>query len=158
ANITRGISVGDLVLLEVIGLSDSLVKTTLVTVKAYSEAVWYANGLGLTPPTQLSPPTTPAIPILHTHLDFNQRLPGDPAPWNANASHVTVRYGWIAAGQLVPILSPQDKVLNSCTGLLTTTQDTPFPAGTAIPVLLKDKNGDGAEAAATVDPAAPTAM
>jgi hypothetical protein len=158
ANIARSISVGDPVLLDVTGVNDPQVRTTLVTVKAYSEAVWYANGFGTTPPTQLSPPTTPAIPIPHTHLDFNQQLPGDPATWNANSSHVTVRYGWAAAGQLVPILSPEDNALNSPTGSLTTTPDRPFPAGTAIRVLLEDKNGDGAEAAATVDPSAPTTM
>jgi predicted phage baseplate assembly protein len=155
ASIARGISVGDPVLLEVTGSSDPQVVSTLVTVKAYSEAVWYANGVGPTPPTELSPPTTPAVPIPHTHLDFKQPLQGN---WNANASYVTVRYGWVAARQLVPILSPQDNVLSSSTGSLTTSPATPFPAGTAMPVLLEDKNGDGAKAAATVDPSATTTM
>jgi hypothetical protein len=158
ASIARGIGVGDPVLLEVTGLSDAQITTTLVTVKAYSEAVWYANGVGPTPPTELSPPTTPAVPIPHTHLEFNQQLPGDPGNWNANASHVTVRYGWVAAGQLVPILSPQENVLNSGTGSLTASPTTPFPPGTAMPVLLEDKNGDGSEVVATVDPSAPTTM
>jgi predicted phage baseplate assembly protein len=155
ASIARGIGVGDPVLLEVTGSSDAQVTTTLVTVSAYSEAVWYANGAGPTPPTELSPPSTPAVPIPHTHLEFNQLLEGD---WNSNASHVTVRYGWAAAGQLVPILSPQDNVLNSATGSLTASPTTPFPPGTAMPVLLEDKNGDGSEAAATVDASAPTTM
>jgi hypothetical protein len=149
ASIARQISVGDPVLLDVSGLpSDAAVTTTLVTVKNYSEVVWYANGDGLSPPPQSSPPNPSliAIPITHTHLDFNQSLSG---AWNNNASLVTVRYAWTPVGQLVPILTAQDTVFRGGSGPLVTTTAATFPSG-ALPVLLEDATGDGAQAFASV--------
>jgi predicted phage baseplate assembly protein len=147
ASIARDIVAGSLVLLEVSGSSQNPpVATMVVSVKAYSEVVWYANGNGPNPPDPGSPPHTPAVPITHTHLDFDQLLQGD---WDGNSSLVTVRHDWKQVGQLAPVLAPQASTLTAA-GPLAVTAGTLPASGTPESVLLEDANSNGAEATATV--------
>jgi predicted phage baseplate assembly protein len=136
------------VLLEVSGApNDKLVATMVVSVKAYSEVVWYANGVGPEPPDPGSPPhIIPAVPITHTQLDFDQTLQGN---WDANSSLVTVRHDWKQVGQLAPVLAPQASTLTAA-GPLAVTAGTLPASGTAETVLLEDANANGAEATAAV--------
>jgi hypothetical protein len=146
ASIARDLSPGSLALLEVTGAAkDPSVVSTLVTIKAYSEAVWYANGDGLAPPDGPNPPIP--IPVLHTHIDFTQSLAAS-ASWNDEASLVTVRFGWSSVGQLVPVLSAAQAAFAGAPAVLTTT--AAFPIGVDLPVLLQDAQGNGASAIGTV--------
>jgi hypothetical protein len=145
ASIARDLSPGSLALLEVTGMpKDPSVVTTLVTIKAYSEAVWYANGNGLAPPDGPSPPIP--IPILHTHIDFIPSL--TTSVWNDEASLVTLRFGWSSVGQLVPVLSASQAAFAGAPAMLTTT--AAFPIAVDLPILLQDAQGDGASAVGTV--------
>ena len=141
ASIARDLSPGSLALLDVTG--NASVVTTLVTVGAYSEVVWYANGDGSTAPGGANPPIP--IPILHTHIDFSGSLSG---AWNDNAPQVTVRFGWSSVGQLVPLLSAAQAVFAGAPATLTTT--AAFPTGVDLPILLQDGQGNGASATGTV--------
>jgi hypothetical protein len=144
ASIARDLSPGSLALFEVIGTpTDQSVVTTLVTIKAYSEAVWYANGNGLAPPDGPNPPIP--IPILHTHLDFTPSLT---SAWDDEASLVTLRFGWSSVGQLVPVLSASQAAFAGAPAMLTTT--AAFPIGVDLPILLQDAQGGGASAVGTV--------
>jgi predicted phage baseplate assembly protein len=150
ASVARDIITGSLVVLEVSGsLQDPHdgVDTRVLSVKAYSEIVWYANGNGPTPPDPGGSPHIPAVPITHTHLDFEQKLNG--SNWDKNSNHVTVRHDWRQVGQVAPVLGPQASRLASA-GPLAVTTGAVLPVSTVSTVLLEDANGNGAEATATV--------
>ena len=146
ASIARDLTPGSLALLEVTGAPS--VATTLVTVSAYSEVVWFANGDGVSPGA-----ANPPIPILHSHIDFAPDIIG---PWDSNASFVTLRFGWSSVGQLAPVLSAAGTALAGAPTIFTTTAI--FPTGVDLPVLLRDNQGNGASAIGTVDPDATTTM
>ena len=132
ASIARNLTPGSLALLETTNAS------TLVSVTAYSEIVWFANGDGP------SPVATPAIPILHSHIDFAP--PIDPS-WNDNTSLVTLRFGWNSLGSVAPVLTAAQAAFAGAPSTLTTT--TSFPSGVDLPVLLQDALGNGASAIGT---------
>ena len=143
ASIARDLAPGSSVLLDVVGTpSDPAVQTTLVTVTAYSEVIWYANGNGPSPPSG-SPPPAP-IPIPHTHIDFSPTVSG---AWDGNAGLVTLRFGWSSVGQLVPVLSTAQASLTGTPASLSTTAT--FPVGVDMPLLLDDGQGNGASAVGT---------
>jgi predicted phage baseplate assembly protein len=158
SSVARDIVAGSLVLLEVSGsLQDphAGVNTRVLSVKAYSEMVWYANGNGPNPPDLGIPPHMPAVPITHTHLVFEQNSLGD--NWDKNSSHVTVRHDWKQVGQLAPVLEPQASRLTSTGPLAVTTGAVPA-VSTVSTVLLEDASGNGAEATATVTAASTLAL
>jgi hypothetical protein len=148
ASIARGLAPGSLALLEVTGTpTDAAVATTLVTVSAYAEAIWYANGNGLAPP---GAPALP-IPVPHTYIDFSPALDGD---WDDNSGLVTLRFGWSRVGQPVPMLTTAAAAFTGATAALIATSG--FPAGTNLPILLQDGAGNGASAFGTVSADAST--
>src|SRR5262249_11888239 len=148
AGVVRGILVGDPILIEpaVSGLAP-----TMVTVTAYSEAIWYAHPAN-PPPPQSPPNASTFIPIPHSHIEFSPGLTG--SNWNVNASKVTVHYGWTAVGELVPVLTPQDNVITG-TGSVVPAVPLALASGTSAPVLVEDAVGDGAFADAAADTSNP---
>jgi hypothetical protein len=146
AGVVRGIHVGDAILLEAAAGNHP---PTLVTVTAYSETIWYAHPAS--PPPQSPPSASAWIPIPHSHIEFNPGLTGD---WNSNASSVTVHYSWTVAGELVPVLTPQDNVISGAGSVVPAVPVT-LPSGTSAPVLVEDALGDGALADAAADSSNP---
>lgn len=146
AAITRGISVGDPVLLEITGASAS---PQLLSVTSNTEAVWYANPDGGDPTSQPtgSPQPIP-IPIPHTRIGFVPTLPSsitNPSVEQGERPLALVRYNWRDVGTLIAIPSPT-------LGGTDITLTTSLPSGMTLSnqeVLIGDANGNGVEAYAS---------
>src|SRR5262249_25795411 len=108
-----------------------------------SEAIWFANGNGPTPPG--GDPAPIAIPVPHTHVDFSPGLAGS---WDAAADEVTVRFAFASVGRLVAMPSAAAAALAVPPAQLSAA--SAFPPATDMPVLLQDSLGAGASAFATV--------
>jgi hypothetical protein len=128
--------------------SNGLVPTAVI-VQSYSEVVWYANGQGTNPPT--SP--TPAIGIPHTEISFAPGLSG--SWWPFIAAQVTVRWGWAAVGQLVPVLTAAELTYPTGNDVLVPAPGAAVFPTLPVPVLLEDGSGNAvaATAAAASNPA-----
>jgi hypothetical protein len=144
ASVARGVAPGGLVLLDVSdGAASGVVTPTPVIAQSYAEAIWYANGNGLSPPAS-SPPLTPiGIPVAQIGV-----VVGDTAnwatAWNNARAQVTVRWGWNPVGTLAPVLSAADLTFTGGGMALVPAQGAaPFPALSAA-ALLEDGNGRAA--------------
>ena len=124
--------------------SNGLVPTAVI-VQSYSEAVWYANGQGPSPP-----PTPPAIGIPHAEITFAPSLAG--TWWPFIAPQVTVRWGWSAVGTLAPVLTAAELTYPAQNGgLVPAPGAAGFPALPA-PVLMEDASGNAVAATAVTAP------
>lgn len=149
----RGIKAGDPVVLEVPGKS---LGPQAVAVSTYEELVWYANATDPSNPQNSPNPTnTVPVPIPHAHITFSPSLSGSVSDWQNNKSAVVVRYGWQDAGTL--IASPADTFTVSAPTVIAE-QGSAFPAGSGIPVLIEDANGNGAAATAALAGTDPSTM
>jgi Baseplate J-like protein len=142
-SITRQIKVGDPVLFSA---PDPSLGEQLVSVTAYQEPVWYANGDPSDPSQPPTSNTPPPIPIPHTAIGFQPFLNGN---WNRSQQTVSVRYAWQQVGTLIP--TPITSFSGAGNGL----QAVPpavFPQGNGIPVLIEDGNGNGEAAQGSGSP------
>jgi hypothetical protein len=119
---------------------------TPVIVRSYAEVVWYANGQGPTPPIDR---TIPAIAIPHAEIGLAS--PGLSSTWwQFIAPQVTVRWGWLPVGPLVPVLGATDMTYpnGGTTLVVDPASSSAFPP-TPVPVLLEDIAGNGAAGTVT---------
>ncbi|MGH7841783.1 MAG: baseplate J/gp47 family protein [Candidatus Binataceae bacterium] len=170
-SIVRAIKVGDPVLLEIPGGAPT---PQLVSVSAYTEAVWYANAERETPCTAPGDRTIP-IPIPHSRIAFpqpNQFAPlqfipfplrfaltspqisfAPPHDQNWLLGQLEVRYGWRDVGQLIPTPA---QGFEPTTPTLVATPPASLPAASNVPVMVEDANGIGESAFASVGGTPPT--
>src|SRR5208282_848187 len=128
---------------------------TPAIVQQYTEVVWYANCGESEPATQpplSSPPgSVPAIAIPHSEINFASfdSTGTWAAQWDAAAAQVTVRFGWLPAGQLAAALTPADLLYTGGnTALVPAISAAAFPSA-ASAVLLEDPTGNAATATAS---------
>ena len=155
SQVARNIGIGDPVLFEVApGVAETVqIETTLVSVTAYTEAVWYvvADPDDPTMPKPSQPASFIPVGLLHSSISFTPSLSGDPALWNQYKSSVTVRYDWRDVGQLV---AAPATALAVTSGSLAAASGANFPVGKQ-GVLVQGADGTGAAATATVLAGAP---
>jgi len=144
AAITRGINVGDPVLIEIGG------NNYLCSVNSYTEAIWFANPDGGDPNDAPvgSPPLIP-IPIPHTRIGFVPSLPSsvtNPRVEPGERATTLVVYAWRDVGTLIAI--PSTNLSGTQISLLTPLPQSLLPLANE-DVLISDSNGNGIEAAAS---------
>ncbi|HSZ60718.1 MAG TPA: baseplate J/gp47 family protein [Terriglobales bacterium] len=147
AGITRGINIGDPVLLEI---SSSSASPQLLSVNSNTEAVWYANPDAGNPAEQ--PTGSPApipIPIPHTRIGFVPTLPTsitNSSVEQGERALAVVRYNWRDVGTLIAVPSP---TLTDTDISLTTPLPSSMLPLTNQEVLIGAANGKGIEADAS---------
>ncbi len=168
--ISRGIKVGDPILLEASGRGFHVVGSgggglhhlgsrhaiaapgpQLVSVTSYAEAIWFANAPDAAHPEK--PPTgkIPPIPIPHTRLGFAASpTAGHPiGDFDSFRSTARVRFQWQDVSTLIgtPTVSfdGSNPILNAAPPAI-------FPAGSGIAMLLEDANGSGYAARGSAGP------
>jgi hypothetical protein len=152
--ILRSFKAGDPVL---VSLPDATKKLQLVSVTAYSEAVWYANPSGppynpTLPPT--GSPTPIAIPIPHSLIQFQPALAGftDTA---AERQSSLVEFAWQDVGTLIP--TPSTTFTGTQVSLTTALPASVLPMS-ALPLLIAGGDGNGITAEGSASSAAPTTL
>lgn len=98
--------------------------------------------------TPANPPTP--IPVLHTQLTLTTSTATAVNAWPGTTTPdaVTILFGWVEAGTLVDQPPLQ---WDGVSGNLQAVQPAQFPAGSSLPILLQDSNGNGLQATGTVD-------
>jgi uncharacterized phage protein gp47/JayE len=152
--LSRQVKLGDPVVL--VDLATPATSPKVVTVAAYSESIWFANGNPSDPSTMPSPPPPYPIPIPHSKLTLSESLPSQ--PWQADFASVQVLFGFRPVGRLIPTPPDQlilDKSADSAPSVMA--DGGSFPDLSATPFLLEDANkagmllsGDGSGPAITL--------
>jgi hypothetical protein len=112
----------------------------LVSVSSYKEQIWNANTASPSDPTQppKTPDTTPAIPILHSSLDFNPDLDFTPS-----RAQTVIRYAWQDVGEL--IATPATSFVTTA-NTLTAVSPAAFTSSASQSVMIEAADGTGASA------------
>ncbi len=134
--ITDAIAAAEALLAQAAANVAGLVPTAGI-VTSYVEAVWYANGAGPTPPGATNPPP---IAIPHAEISFANGTLAGPW-WPFVVPQITLRWGWLQVGQIVPVTSAASYVYSSGGGTLVVdpASTNPIPlAATPIPVMVED--------------------
>ena len=140
-SVARQIEPGSMVLFDA---SAAGLGVQLVSVTAYTEAIWYANSPDDPPTTPPDPKSNvPGISILHSQITFVRAYAG-----SANSAQLVIRHGWQDVGSLIPAPST---TFSGAPAELQAVSPHNFPEGIA-PVLLEDANGAGESATSLVGP------
>ncbi|HWB84008.1 MAG TPA: baseplate J/gp47 family protein [Bryobacteraceae bacterium] len=137
ASLARQIHVGDPVLVNVAGVQQ------LVTVKTYTELVWFTNPQDADHPDVPDPNAKVPIPIPHSQITFQPDLTAS----KLDAGSTQLSFDWHDVGQVIPRAASQT---SGSTLTLVPAPGNIFPAALdATPVLLEDSAKDGALATGT---------
>ena len=97
--------------------------------------------------TATAPPAP--IPVLHTQLTLTAASSSSLYSWltSAGSAAVTVIFAWVEVGTLV---NQPPAAWDGVSTNLQAIQPAQFPAGTSLPQLMQDSNGNGEQALATI--------
>ena len=153
-SVVRSIKINDPVLAD---LPDATPNLQLVSVTAYSEAVWYANPSGPpydpTQPPDGSPHIIP-IPIPHSEIQFQPALAGVTDSVTERQTSF-LQFGWQDVGTLIP--TPSTILTGTQAVLATPLPPTLLPMSDQ-PLVISGGDGNGVEAEGSATAAAPTTL
>lgn len=146
-SIRRDIKLNDPVLFQIPHVPPTR-QLQLVRVTSYTEAIYYANPKGYpanpSPDPSVPPDSPPAVPIAipHTRIRFAPPLFGIPDDATRRTSAL-VHFAWQSAGQLIdtPAIT-----FDGTSPTLVAVPPATFPAGSNVPLMIEDADGNGVPA------------
>jgi hypothetical protein len=128
--------------------ADSVLAQVASTADLLGDACSAGTPTSVSTGTPTNPPTP--IPVLHTQLTLTSATATAVDTWlsSTTAAEVTILFGWVAVGTLV---DQPPTAWDGISSNLQAVQPAGFPAGTSLPILLLDSNGNGQQATGTVD-------